>query len=273
MSDSRFQIKMNQHDQEAFPLEPESFLGNIVRLLKARGFDEQIVLLLTGKLSLDYREPYSSNEWATTWNLSVELIPEQYVKLDGSRDYLVRPIEKVGNELLSMNAPSSENEYHKLTCSILSRYSDESDWREKAYNWFTGRSISNQANVRSDSPPRHEEDGLFFRSWPEIHLYRALKSNGVVFAPLPVFLQGGKEYRRIEPDFIIVKDGIIMHLEVDGDRWHQESPLEAHKRSEILWMEGAIHHRISAGECDTKEKAFSAVGKIIELIEKHKRNR
>src|SRR4051794_15248492 len=45
------------------------------------------------------------------------------------------------------------------------------------------------------------KDGLFFRSSSaEVRLYHALKTLGISFAPLPVFIRGGAQYRRIEPD-------------------------------------------------------------------------
>jgi len=88
----------------------------------------------------------------------------------------------------------------------------------------------NQGRIRSDSIASRMCDGLRFRSEPEIHLYRALKSLGVTFAPLAVFIQGGDTYRRIEPDFVIYKDGELMIVEVDGDTVHRETPVEAHSR-------------------------------------------
>lgn len=73
--------------------------------------------------------------------------------------------------------------------------------------WLRGEGITNQGRVRSDNIAARAFDGLLFRSQPEINLYGALKAAGVSFAPLPVFVRGGHDYRRIEPDFIIVKDG------------------------------------------------------------------
>jgi hypothetical protein len=77
-----------------------------------------------------------------------------------------------------------------------------------------------------------------FRSPPEIHLYKALKQQGVSFAPLPVFIKGGKSYQRIEPDFFIIMNGVMMVVEVDGDTVHQETPAEAHDRTTMLLHEG-----------------------------------
>ena len=111
------------------------------------------------------------------------------------------------------------------------------DWREKAKAWAAGKGLTNQGRVRSDNVAARVCDGLLFRSEAEIQFYRALKSTGVTFAPLPVFLRGGTDYRRIEPDFIIVKDGVVLHVEVDGDTVHQETPLEAHTRTTMLLHE------------------------------------
>lgn len=93
----------------------------------------------------------------------------------------------------------------------------DSTWRDGAKRWLAGAGISNQGRVRSDNIASREADGLLFRSVPEINLYKALKARGVSVAPLPVFVRGGKTYRRIEPDFVILKEGLVMVVEVDGD--------------------------------------------------------
>lgn len=77
-------------------------------------------------------------------------------------------------------------------------------------------------------------DGLLFRSEPEIHLYRALKAIGLFFAPLPVFRRGGESYRRIEPDFVLFKNGVHFLVVMDGDAIHLESPAEAHARTTMM---------------------------------------
>jgi hypothetical protein len=82
-----------------------------------------------------------------------------------------------------------------------------SDWRKQTLAWLRGEGVTNQGRVRSDNIAARQYDGLLFRSDQEINLYRAFKALGVTFAPLPVFVRGGNEYRRIEPDFIVVKGG------------------------------------------------------------------
>jgi very-short-patch-repair endonuclease len=103
---------------------------------------------------------------------------------------------------------------------------------------------------------------LLFRSAPE-----------VTFAPLPVFVRGGKQYKRIEPDFVIIKDGIVMIVEVDGVAFHNESPQEAHDRLTMLVHEGVHVERVNAKECETPESAKRCAEKILGIITKLKTNK
>jgi hypothetical protein len=116
-------------------------------------------------------------------------------------------------------------------------------------------------------------DGLLFRSQPEINLYKALKARGITFAPLPVFIRGGDTYRRIEPDFVLFKDSIMMIVEVDGDTVHRETPLEAHYRTTLLAHEGAHVERVDAKDCETPEKARECATRLLEVLCKLKANR
>lgn len=147
------------------------------------------------------------------------------------------------------------------------------DWRKKANNWLEGKGVNNQGRVRSDNIASREVDGLLFRSQNEVLFYRALKSLGVSFAPLPVFIRGGETYRRIEPDFVIVKNGLVMVVEVDGDTFHHETPAEAHDRTTMLAHEGVHIERIRASECQTEEQARACAKKILEVIDKIKSSR
>jgi hypothetical protein len=134
----------------------------------------------------------------------------------------------------------------------------------------TGKVVSNQGRVRSDNVAPISCDGLLFRSNEEILLYKALKACGVSFAPLPVFIRGGNDYQRIEPDFVILKHGIVMIVELDGDTVHKETPAEAHARTKMLAYEGAHIERVKASECDTPEKAQLCVEHLLQVIEKLK---
>lgn len=144
------------------------------------------------------------------------------------------------------------------------------NWRERAQEALSGKGITNQGRVRSDNIASLTVDGLLFRSQPEINLYQALKRLAIPFAPLPVFVKGGAEYKRIEPDFIILKDGVVLMVEVDGDTVHRETPLEAHVRATMLSDEGAVLERVAARECATSDIAAQCVKRLLAVIEKIK---
>jgi hypothetical protein len=153
---------------------------------------------------------------------------------------------------------------------LTAQMSGEAGWQEKAKAWVAGKGVTNQGRVRSDNIAARTFDGLLFRSQPEIELYQALKAIGVSLAPLPVFIRGGESYRRIEPDFVVVKNGIVMAIEVDGDTGHHETPAEAHNRLTMLAREGIHIERVNATECNSPEKARSCAKKLIEIMAKMK---
>ncbi|GAB4454120.1 MAG: hypothetical protein OHK0029_08320 [Armatimonadaceae bacterium] len=156
---------------------------------------------------------------------------------------------------------------------VLPLLQSEDGWREKAIAWLAGDGVTNQGRVRSANVAPLSCDGLLFRSEPEIYLYRALKAVGISFAPLPVFLRGGESYRRIEPDFVLFKDGVMLLVEVDGDTVHTESPAEAHARTTMLLHEGAYVERVKASECGTLDEATRTAHRLIEVIRKYRSNR
>ena len=127
--------------------------------------------------------------------------------------------------------------------------------------------------MRSDNIAARQCDGLLFRSDEEINLYKALKAAGVSFAPLPVFIRGGREYRRIEPDFVLIIGGMVAVIEVDGDTVHQESPVEAHARTTMLVHEGAHVERIRASDCSTLEGAEVCAKRVLTSLAKVRASR
>ena len=185
---------------------------------------------------------------------------------------IVEQIEKSISEKASFLTRWYENE-HLERVYITPLIAGDKEWRDKAKAWLAGDGVSNQGRVRSDNIPSRTMDGLLFRSQPEIFLYKALKASGVSFAPLAVFIRGGDTYRRIEPDFFIVKGGIAMVVEVDGDTVHQETPAEAHARTTMLAHEGVHIERVKASECETQELANVCAKKILQVIEKLKVSR
>jgi hypothetical protein len=149
---------------------------------------------------------------------------------------------------------------------------DES-WRQNAQAFLTKKGLTNQGRVRSDNIAPLEHEGLLFRSCVEMQLFDAFMLLGVAVAPLPVFLRGGDKYDRIEPDFLLLWQGLLMVVEVDGNAFHKEAPLQAHRRTGFLQEQGAIVHRVAAAECESKEKALECAKRVLDVLNKHKQAR
>ena len=147
------------------------------------------------------------------------------------------------------------------------------NWKLDAKAWLRGENVNNQGRVRSDKIAPLEKDGLLFRSQAEIHLFDALKQKGVPIAPLPVFVQGGTSYQRIEPDLLVVNKGLMMVVEIDGDTYHSELPAVASARLEMLASHGIEVKRVRADECSTPEKAVVCADKILDYMAKLKVSR
>lgn len=88
-----------------------------------------------------------------------------------------------------------------------------------------------------------------------------------------MFVRGGCNRKRIEPDFVIVREGVFMIVEVDGDTFHTESPAKAHERTEMLHGEGVYVERVQAKDCMTEEKAIACAEKILQRLKQIKRSR
>jgi hypothetical protein len=88
-----------------------------------------------------------------------------------------------------------------------------------------------------------------------------------------VFLRGGESYQRLEPDFIVVKDGVFAVVEVDGDTFHPETASAARTRLKLLEDAGAYIVRVNANACSTPEFAEACAEGILNDIDTHKNNR
>jgi hypothetical protein len=185
--------------------------------------------------------------------------------------YRVR--EDVQKNILDMLQPiiASYPFYKASEVCIVPAAKAPTNWHEQALAWLRGDGVTNQGRVRSDNIAARQYEGLLFRSEQEINLYRAFKALGVTFAPLPMFVRGGNSYRRIEPDFVVVKGGMIAVIEVDGN--HQESPVEAHDRTTMLVHEGAHVERVRASDCSTLEGAEVCAKRVLASLAKVKASR
>jgi hypothetical protein len=242
----------------------EALLATSARLFASEGSLREVAILANAEPSIEWCE---ENFGRNIFHLYLQVPHYLYSQISDEIEVCEDLILKKARILLK----PYPDELAYLTISPILSAGEE--WREKANNWATGKGVNNQGRVRSNNIASIQEDGLLFRSQNEVLFYKALKSLGVSFAPLPVFIRGGEEYRRIEPDFVIVKNGVVLVVEVDGDTVHNETPAEANDRTTMLRYEGVEIERIRASECQTKEQALACAKKMLQVIDKIKSSR
>jgi hypothetical protein len=248
--------------------DPEPLVTTLARLFAQDGAATEVAVLANANARIDQVNYDNWNGGTYTFDLVLALPVRLYGELGDRRDQVELSIGNKIQPLLRIYPNDHLGSVH-----ITPELATDPNWREKAKAWVEGKHINNQGRVRSDNIASRECDGLLFRSQPEINLYGALKSAGVSFAPLPVFVRGGQDYQRIEPDFVILKDGIVLIVEVDGDTVHHELPAEAHARTTMLIHEGARIERVRAAECETPAKAAACAQKILTAVLRLKSSR
>ncbi len=253
-----------QETSESLLEEAEALLYTLARLYAQRGQAREVAILADATPLLKQTDYDNWDGGTYIYTLFLNISLEVYAQLSDEERSDVE--NKLAEELAKMFRFDSSNDYLKSVRIFAKVTQGDAQWRDKAKAWSAGQGLTNQGRVRSANIASKTIDGLLFRSQPEIYLYQALKKQGVSFAPLPVFLRGGETFQRIEPDFIVIKDGVVLHVEVDGDTVHRETPAEAQMRVAMLEDEGAHVHRIPASQCDTLEKADKSARNIIEKI-------
>lgn len=248
-----------------FVSDPEPLLATLAQLFANEGQAKAVAILANSQATLQYSSHDNWDGGIDIYNFHLQIPSNLYSQVAND----LSACEKQIHERAAMVLRPYTN-FRLDAVSINPAVTADKDWREKAQAWVSGEGVNNQGRVRSDNVAPKTSDGLLFRSEQEILLYKALKSSGVSFAPLPVFIHGGTEYRRIEPDFVVIKDGIILVVEVDGDTVHHETPAEAHARTTMLVHEGAHVERVKASECGTVEDANICAKKLLTVIEKLK---
>ncbi len=244
----------------------------MARIFAVEGAIKEVTILSEAQAEFIFTHSYEEGygEWKSQYSLVLTVPSLIYAQIGDVIAFEQRLFIKA-SELLRPHLHGSDDELSSL--SIATNLQAKDNWRDQAKAWSAGKGITNQGRVRSDNIAPKTCDGLLFRSEPEINLYKALKTLGVSFAPLPVFVRGGKTYSRIEPDFVILKDGIVMIVEVDGDTVHTETPADAHARTTMLAHEGAAIERVKASECATEELAKGCAEKLLTALAKLKTSR
>jgi hypothetical protein len=253
-------IEREMELEKEFQLEP--FLATLARMLASAGLSREVAIVTFAEPILHRLE----NGYGEEYYLLYLHVPHRlYMQIEGERKRCEQNISTRVDDLFR-GIPGPR--IHSV--DVIPQIVGDGKWREKAIAWLAGEKINNQGRVRSDNVAPRTTDGLLFRSQPEINLYNALKAAGISFAPLPVFVRGGQQYRRIEPDFVIVKSGVMLVVEVDGDTYHHETPAEADNRTLMIESEGVQVLHVSASDCGTPELATGCAERILERIAKLK---
>lgn len=242
---------------------------SIARLAAAQASPKEVALLAIADGEI---EPTSYDNWdggTTGYTVTLSVPVHFYAQIQDACEALEEAIKGRARDFFK----KSPRDYLEAVRIVPALEQADEGWRDKARAWASGRGLTNQGRVRSDNIAARAYDGLLFRSEAEINLYKALKATGVTFAPLPVFLRGGSTYQRMEPDFILIKGGIMLHVEVDGDTVHEETPAEAHARATMLLHEGVPTERVKASECSDTVSAAACAEKLLAVIAKHKNSR
>lgn len=252
-----------------FTNDPEPLVATIARLYAVEGKAREVAILANAEVKIEITDYDNWDGGTNIYTLYLSIPYWLYAQI-------AEDIKSIEQDILEKAVPiirttPSNSWLHTIFIAPIA--SAEADWQDKAKAWSAGKNVTNQGRVRSNNIASRTCDGLLFRSQPEIYLYKALKSLGISFAPLPVFIRGGKEYRRIEPDFVLIQDGIVMVVEVDGDTVHHETPAEAHARTTMLVHEGVHVERVKASECATLEKAKTCAHNLLQVIHKLKANK
>lgn len=248
-----------------FPDSIDAFLGTIARLFAAEGAAREVAILANARPKVEQTDYDNWDGGTYGYSIYLEIPTHIYAQISDTKTEIEQSILTKAGPLMTLYPADWIQHLH-----ILPEIKAAEGWQENAKAWASGKHITNQGRVHSDNIASRSFDGLLFRSQPEINFYNAIKALGISFAPLPVFIRGGKTYRRIEPDFVIIKDGIILVVEIDGDTVHHETPAEAHDRTTMLLHEGVYFERLKASECDTPELAAKSAKHIVEVIAKHK---
>ncbi len=244
------------HEACPFPVPHEIFTNSLAELAEAEKFDVVSQTLRTRGVDITLEEYDNWDGGIWTWLIRVPLLPRDWAKFSGKKERTA-----VENKLAELADAIVVSEAHRFIVKLAAIASSS----------ITG--VTNQGRAHSANLAAIEHEGLLFRSDPEVLLFIALRNTGLPVMPLPVVISNGKQFKRIEPDFVVIKQGMTFVIELDGDFWHKESPSSAHNRLLHLESEGVRVIRISAKNCNSADSANNAVKQILSLMEQMLKSR
>lgn len=243
------------------PIKLEAVVAAVGQTFIRKEMVDEARLLAEASVSLAATGEDGWNGGTTIWEVAIRVPFDAYSALT---DFQRGEFELRFDEIMGPFVPEIG---HWVNSKLHPKMEVDLNWRDSVQG-LAKQGTTNQGRAHSKNVASLEHDGLLFRSKPEIHLYNALKATGVPFAPLPVFVRGGRKFSRVEPDFVLIKDGVTIFAEVDGDSYHPESPAEAHYRLKPFQDEGVNVERVKASHCSTPQLAERFAKHLVDLLEK-----
>lgn len=251
----------NSYEEEPFE-DLEAILAAVGHSLVAKGKLEDAAIFSKSNAFLEYLHHDNWDGGTSVWNLCVAI---PYPNYSSYSEEERKELEKFIDQVME---PFKPEVGHWVSAKLKALPFKDKNWRSNVNQAVKGSTVNNQGRAHSNNVASLEFDGLKFRSDPEITLYKAIKEKGIPFAPLPVFIRGGNKFSRVEPDFVLMKDSVVIFVEVDGKSFHRESPADAHYRLKPFQDEGVIIERVKAEHCNTIEKARRYARHLEVLIQK-----
>lgn len=239
------------YDECPVPVSPETLANTLAELADARGLDLVSRALHTRGVSITLEDYDNWDGGIWTWLITVSMPPRDWAAFNGIEERTT--VEKELAELANAIVVSDAHHFMvRLSVIAVSEC----------------KGVTNQGRAHSSNPAAIEYEGLLFRSQPEILLFIALRDTGLPVMPLPVVTSNQSRFKRIEPDFVVICRGMTFVVEVDGGRWHQESPVAAQERLRHLEDEGVRVIRVPAENCKSSDSAKEAAKNVLLRIER-----
>ena len=251
-----------QTPERTFPFEPfKSIVDCATIYCDKRGWKLAATCLRTARirtLSPVERGHSETYDWGSYWDMLLELNHEEFASMAGRAGRL-----EVEGHVRSALSETVQDRFSPdyLGCVSVAPKLDLVTNKERLRN-----AINNQGNGHSKHPAAIEYDGLWFRTKEEVFLYRALKAQGALVAPGPVFVKERALRRRVEPDFLVIKDGVVLVVELDGGSHNDETPAEAQERLLALEQAGCRVRRVQATDCGSDAQAAKIAKDILAHI-------
>jgi len=197
------------------------------------------------------------------------MFPQQTRKNLNSRLDRYHDYEKVvnikGMTITYAGQPGGNGTQHYWSVSVINAEADLQEIFQKYQSKLGSIVLRGSRPNNQGQNANLEWHGLFFRSLAELKIAEALDDNHILFFPNSRGRVSDRYQQKstIEVDFLIIHQGKVGILEVDGATYHP-SAAKDHQRDRLFMRRGVICSRFEAGEC--MDHPQSVVEEFLELL-------